>query len=275
MHRDRIVSDSLSVLPDGSLRVAGTALLTDVVRNADVIQRFPLLAAACEQSGSASVREGTSVAGDLLQPPRCSYLRHGIPCLKNGGTGCPAHDGDNSDLAILEGGPCWIVHPSDVAIALVALDAHVDVAGPAGNRSIAAAEFFVLPSVRIDRETVLLDGEHIAAIRIPANASGGLQRYTRIAEPAATAGPIVSLAMTRRTDGEARLVLGGVAPRPYRIYTSVEEEATSGGLDEDTIAVLAERALLDAVPLSKNEFKFELASALLRDAIREIDSTGS
>jgi xanthine dehydrogenase YagS FAD-binding subunit len=81
---------------------------------------------------------------------------------------------------------------------------------------------------------------------------------------------LVSLAAVRRTDGEVRLVLGGVAPRPYRIYTSVEEEATSGGLDEETIAGLAERALLDAQPLPKNGYKLDLAASLLRDAIREL-----
>lgn len=267
------MSEQLNPQPDGSFRIDGATLLADVAANEAIKTHFALLSSACEQSGEAALPGGMSVAGNLLQPPHCSYLRRGIPCLKNGGSGCPAHDGENHDLAILDGGPCWIVHPSDVAVALVALDASIACGGPAGARVLAASEFFVLPSERLDRETVLLEGEHIEAIYLPAESAGGLQRYTRITQPGAL-DPIVSLATVRRRDGEARLVLGGVSPRPYRVYTSVEEEATSGGLDDDTIAGLAERALLDAEPLSKNEYKVELAASLLRDAIREIDSNG-
>jgi xanthine dehydrogenase YagS FAD-binding subunit len=122
----------------------------------------------------------------------------------------------------------------------------------------------------MDRETVLRDGELIVAIRLSPVAAGGLQRYTKLMQREAWDFALVSLAATRRVDGDVRLVLGGVSPRPYRIYTSVEEEAMSGGLDEETIAGLVERALLDAEPLSKNRYKVELAASLLRDAIRQI-----
>ncbi|MDB4913485.1 MAG: FAD-binding molybdopterin dehydrogenase [Gemmatimonadetes bacterium] len=257
----------LSIEQDGSLRIGAAASIADIASSGMVRAHYPMLASACAQGEST-----LSIAGDLLQPPRCSYLRRGVPCLKNGGSGCPAHDGENHDLAILDGGPCWIVNASDAAIALVALDAEIRITGPGGSRAVAAADFFVIPRERMDRETVLVEGEHIHEVRLPAAAAGGLQRYTRLVEPGSTKAPIVSLAMARRADGEARLVLGGVSPRPYRIYTSVEEEAVSGGLDEDTIAGLAERALLDAEPLSRNGFKVELAASLLRDAIRDIDS---
>jgi xanthine dehydrogenase YagS FAD-binding subunit len=258
--------------PDGALAISGASLLATIAADALVRRDFPLLASACEQSGDAAARASMSLAGSLIQPPHCSYLRRGVPCLKNGGQGCPAHDGENHELAILDGGPCWVVHPSDAGVALVALEADVDVAENGEVRTIPAADFFILPSVRLDRETVLRDGEHIVRVRVPAAAAGGLQRYTRLAEPQGDGVPLVSLAMARRVDGDARLVLGGVSPRPYRVYTSVEEEAVSGGLDEETIAGLAERALLDAAPLSKNGFKVGLAESLLRDAIREIDA---
>jgi xanthine dehydrogenase YagS FAD-binding subunit len=252
------------------LRIGGACRLDDIAAHADVRDAFSVLASACEQVGTPAIRAMATLAGNLAQRPRCWYFRRNVACHKNGGTTCPAHDGENQYHAILEGGPCWMVHPSDPAVALVALDADIDIVGPDGARSVNAGDFFVLPSERMDRETVLRDGELIVAIRLPAAARGGLQRYTKLMQRDAWDFALVSLAAVRRTDGDVRLVLGGVAPRPYRIYTSVEEETMSGGLDEETIVGLAERALLDAEPLAKNGYKVELAASLLRDAIREI-----
>ncbi len=268
----RALPESLGIaaLADGSLRIGGAVRLADVATDATVRERYPALASACEQVGTPAIREMATLAGNLAQRPRCWYFRRNIPCLKNGGTTCPARAGENQYLAILEGGPCWIVHPSDPAVALVALDAVIHIESATRARHVAASEFFVLPSERMDRETVLQDGELIVAIHLPAAAAGGMQRYTKLMQREAWDFALVSLAAVRRLDGEVRLVLGGVAPRPYRVYTSVEEEAMSGGLDDESIVALAERALLDAAPLSKNGYKVELAASLLRDAIRDI-----
>ena len=270
----RGVVESLGIAVDGddALRIGAAERLDDVAANALVRERYPLLASACEQVGTPAIRSMATLGGNLAQRPRCWYFRRGVSCHKSGGSTCPAHDGENQYHAILEGGPCWMVHPSDPAVALVALDATIDIEGPAGARSLPAGEFFVLPSERMDRETALGDGELVSAVRLPAAAAGGLQHYRKLMQREAWDFALVSLAATRRTDGEVRLVLGGVAPRPYRVYTSVEEEAMSGGLDEETIEGLAERALLDAAPLAKNAYKLKLAESLLRDAIREIDT---
>ena len=268
----RSLTESLGITAeaDGSLRIGAACRLDDIAEDERVRAAYPLLASACEQVGTPAIRAMATLAGNLAQRPRCWYFRRNIPCHKNGGTACPAHDGENQYHAVLEGGPCWMVHPSDPAVALVALDAQIDIAGPAGGRTVDAGSFFVLPSEQMSRETVLNDGELIVSVRLPAAAAGGLQRYTKLMQRAAWDFALVSLAAVRRTDGDVRLVLGGVSPRPYRVYTSVEEETTSGGLDEETIIGLAERALLDAEPLSKNGYKVELAASLLRDAIREI-----
>jgi xanthine dehydrogenase YagS FAD-binding subunit len=267
----RELPESLGIADgDGALRIGAACRLADVAAHEVVLSRYPLLASACEQVGTPAIREMATLGGNLAQRPRCWYFRRNISCHKSGGATCPAHDGENQYLAILEGGPCWAVHPSDPAVALVALDATIDLAGGDGERSVPAGDFFVLPSERVDRETVLRNGELIVAIRIPDAAAGGLQRYTKLMQREAWDFALVSLAAVRRTDGEVRLVLGGVSPRPYRVYTSVEEETMSGGLDEETIVGLAERALLDAEPLSKNGYKLDLAASLLRDAIREI-----
>ncbi len=268
----RSLDESLGItmLPDGALRLGAAERLADIAEHRLVRDGYPVLAAACVQVGTPAIRAMATLGGNLAQRPRCWYFRRNIPCHKNGGSSCPARDGENQYLAIVQGGPCWAVHPSDPAVALVALDAVIECAGPTGRRDVAAADFFVLPTERLDRETVLADGELIIGVRLPAASAGGVQRYTKLMQRAAWDFALVSLAAVRRTDGEVRLVLGGVSPRPYRIYNSIEEETTSGGLDEETIAGLADRALLDAEPLSKNGYKIELAASLLRDAIREL-----
>ena len=268
----RTVAESLGVTStaDGGLRIGGAERLADVAAHERVRARYPALAIACEQVGTPAIREMATMGGNLCQRPRCWYFRRGVRCHKNGGDSCPAREGENQYLAILEGGPCYIVHPSDPAVALLALDATIELSGPAGRRDVAAEAFFVLPRDRMDRETVLADGELVVGVRLPAAAGGGVQGYVKLMQRGAWDFALVSLAAVRRDDGEVRLVLGGVSPRPYRVYTSVEEEVTSGGLDEETIAGLAERALLDAVPLTKNGYKLELAASLLRDAIREL-----
>jgi xanthine dehydrogenase YagS FAD-binding subunit len=270
----RALAESLGVgeTEDGELRIGASVTLEEVARHPLVRERYSALASACEQAGTPEIRAMATLAGNLCQRPRCSYFRRNISCHKNGGSSCPAADaaGENQYLAIVKGGPCFIVHPSDPAAALVALEAVMEIAGASGRREVAARDFFVLPSERLDRETALAGDELVIGVRLSGEAAGGVQRYTKLVQDQAGDFALVSLAAVRRTDGEVRLVLGGVSPRPYRVYTSVEEEVMTGGLDEDTIAGLAERALLDATPLSKNGYKLDLADSLLRDAIRTL-----
>src|SRR5205814_7289832 len=128
----------------------------------------------------------------------------------------------------------------------------------------------VLPSERFDHETVLTTGELVSAILLPAEARGGTQHYHKLMQREAWDFALVSVAGCKRTNGDVRIALGGVAPRPWRVNSSIEEDVSSGGLDDDTIETLAERALYDARPLSKNGYKVELAASLLREIIREL-----
>lgn len=260
--------DAIQLQGDGALRIDAALPLRAIAAHATVRERHPALALACERPDRPGANAATTLGADLAGRGRCPYLQQGAPCLKNGGTVCLALDGENRELAILEGGPSWIIHPSDAGVALVALEATIVVQGTRAERRVPAAEWFLLPTERLDRETALGDDERVAAVLLPAESAGGVQRFTVVRDDAGLA--LASLAALRRTDGEVRLVLGSVGPRPYRVYNSIEEETTSGGLDEDTIEGLAERALLDAVPLSQNEYKLGLAAELLRDAIRAL-----
>lgn len=211
-----------------------------------------------------------TIGGNLCQRPRCWYFRQNIPCLRNGGTMCPAENGENQYLAILDNGPCHIVHPSDPAVALTALGATVEIASVGGRRLVPIDSLYVLPSERLDRETVLTPGEFISAILLDAEAAGGTQHYHKLMQREAWDFALVSIAACKRENGDVRIALGGVAPRPWRVNSSIEEDISSGGLDADTIETLAERALYDARPLSKNEYKVSLAASLLRQTIREL-----
>jgi len=261
---------SITETADGSVRIGAAARIHDIGRDALIRSKYAALAEACDVVGTPALRHMGTIGGNLCQRPRCWYFRRGVPCLKNGGDICPAVKGENQYLAILDAGPCYIVHPSDPAVALTALDASVEIASASGARTVSIASFYTLPSERLDTETVLAPGEMVSAVFLPKDSAGGNQRYHKQMQREAWDFALVSVAGCKRPDGEVRLVLGGVAPRPYRINSSVEEDVSSGGLDEDTIATLADRALLDAQPMSKNEYKLDLAATLLRRVIAEI-----
>jgi xanthine dehydrogenase YagS FAD-binding subunit len=263
-------SRGVSALDDGGVRVGASTRVADLAADTLIRERFPALAEACDFVGTPALRNMGTIGGNLCQRPRCWYFRRGVHCYKNGGSTCPAVDGENQYLAILDGGPCHIVHPSDPAVALTALGAEIEVARAGGARRVAIEEFYLLPTARMDHETVLQHGEFISAIVLPARAVGGRQRYHKLMQREAWDFALVSIAACRRTDGDVRMVLGGVAPRPWRVTSSVEEDVSSGGLDEETIATLADRALLDAKPLSKNAYKVDLAASLLRQAMAEL-----
>jgi xanthine dehydrogenase YagS FAD-binding subunit len=259
---------------DGAVRIGAATRVNDLAQHAMIRERFPVLAQACEVVGTPALRTMGTIGGNLCQRPRCWYFRRGVRCHKNGGDSCPAVAGENQYLAILGGGPCYIVHGSDPAVALTALEARVEVTGPGGSRWVNMADLYVLPRQRMEHETMLQSHEFLTAIALPPEAGGGVQRYHKLMQRGAWDFALVSLAAVKRRDGEVRLVLGGVAPRPWRVTSSVEEDVSTGGLDADAVETLAERALIDAKPLSKNGYKVELAASLLRQAMTELGEEG-
>ncbi|MEO6443629.1 MAG: xanthine dehydrogenase family protein subunit M [Gemmatimonadaceae bacterium] len=260
-------SSSIDWDHDGTVAIGASVRLTELARDVRLAADFPMLSQSCAAVGSHALRNMGTLGGNLCQRPRCWYFRHGFACHKNGGDSCPALAGENHQHAIFGGGPCVAVHPSDPAVALAALEATLHLAGPDGDREVAVADFFVLPDRRLDQETVLAPGEIITRIVIPGSSAGGVQRYDKVMQRDSWDFALVSLAACRRQDGDVRLVLGGVAPIPWRVTDSIEEDVASGGLGEDDIETLGERALYDARPLAHNAYKVELAGTLLRRAI--------
>jgi xanthine dehydrogenase YagS FAD-binding subunit len=252
---------------DGSLRIGAGARIAQLAADSAIRDRLPALAQACEAVGSPALRTMGTLGGNLCQRPRCWYFRGGARCRKAGGDHCPAAEGENEYHAILGGGPCFAVHPSDPAVALAALDAVVHLSGPTASRAVAIRDFFVLPDPDPTRETVLGSGEVVSAVEIPALSMGGRQRYVKLMQRGAWDFALVSLAAARRRDGAIRLVLGGVAHVPWRVAESVEEDVASGPLADEDLDALADRALHDARPLAKNAYKVVLAKTLLRDGM--------
>jgi CO/xanthine dehydrogenase FAD-binding subunit len=259
-------SRSLIASSDGDrMRVAGSALLVHIAQ-ALATSPYPLLAAACEHEPAMADAQIT-LSDCLGRITACVRTADSMWCAISGSDACAARAPGRALHSIIDGGPCRRANPSAVAVAMVALEAEFEVAGPNVTRAMPAEEFFALTDSNV--ASGLPSDLRVVTATLPSVAAGGFQRLFTGAGADSGASPI-SLAAVRRVDGDVRLVLGGVSPRPYRVYTSVEEEAMAGGLDEDAIAGLAERALLDAEAERESADTFDAAAALLRRAIAEI-----
>ena len=274
--------DTLRFEADGSLRVGALVTLSAVAGHERVRREFPAIAQAAWSVGSPEIRNVGTVGGNLCQRPRCWYFRSPLHrCLKKGGDVCFTIDGQSRYHAILGGGPSFIVHPSDLAPALVACEARVTVVGPGGRRELPLEQLYVLPSVRLDHETVLKPGEIVTEVLTPAGSattSGTRSLFVKFKEKEsmdfALASVAVSLKMRGGVCSEARLVLGGVAPIPWRSKDG-EKAIVGRALGAAAASKAADAALADAAPLEHNAYKIPLAKGLIRRALLELAGRGS
>jgi xanthine dehydrogenase YagS FAD-binding subunit len=259
-----------------ALSVGALVTLTQLAENKTVRERFPGLVEAALSVGSPQIRNLGTVGGNLCQRPRCWYFRlEGVPCLKRGGSECFAATGENKYNAILGGGPSWIVHPSDLAPMLVALGASVTIFGPKGERTIPLQEFFTLPSDGpILRENVLAAGEIVTRVSVPYSPVARRSTYLKFRERESFdfAMASVAAAVHLGSDGriaEARVVLGGVAPIPWRT-PKAEAHLRGKAPNAATLAEAAELALAGAEPLEQNAYKVPLTQTLVRRALAAV-----
>jgi xanthine dehydrogenase YagS FAD-binding subunit len=257
---------------DGSARIGCAVRIADLASNAGVAERYAALAQAAASVGTPQLRNMGTIGGNLLQRPRCWYFRRGLPCFKNGGTECLAERGENHYHALFTDGTCHAVHPSDPLVALTVLDARIEVTGTGGTREVSLDALFAGAAQNARGETTLAAGEFISAVLLPPTAAGGAQFYEKLMQRGAWDFATVSLAAHRRTDTGVRMAFGGVSLAPCRVAASVEEDVTTGGLDDDSIDALSERAMYDAKPLEHNGYKVWQAQALLKRAMRRLDT---
>ena len=251
----------------GGVNIGGQISLDALSRDSRIRRDYPVLAEAAESVATPQIRNFATLAGNVCQRPWCWYYRNGFPCFKAGGNQCFSVTGENQFHAIFGGGPSYIVHPSDTAPALVALDAKFRIVGPSGERTVPAADFFVLPKQNAARENVLAEDEVLASIQLPAPRPGQRGAYHKEMDREAWTHAVVSAAVILEMDQDvcrsARIVLGGVAPIPWRV-PDAEKLLAGRQITPGLAAQAAEAALAGANPLAKNGYKVPLTKAIVQ-----------
>jgi len=260
----------ISARPDGGVKIGALTPLADIAANASIAGKYAVLAQAAAAVGSPQIREQGTIGGNLCQRPRCWYFRSDVQCIKKGGTTCYGMSGENQYHAIFGGGPCFFVHPSDLAVALVALQAQVAITGPSGNKVIRIENFFVGPNKSIDKENILLPGEIVTDIRVPPVSGDVRSSYRKIRARGSWDFALTSVAAVLQLEGgvvsSARIVLGGVAPHPWRV-AAAEKLLAGKKLDGAVAAAAGEAAISGATPLRDNAYKVEMVKGAVEESI--------
>jgi xanthine dehydrogenase YagS FAD-binding subunit len=254
----------------GRITIGGLVTLSTLSGHAMVRERLTALWEAAESVATPQIRNAGTVAGNVCQRPWCWYYRNGFPCYKAGGNRCFSAAGENQLHAIFGGGPSYIVHPSDLAPALVAFDADFHIVGPRGERTLSASDFFVLPRQDPEHENVLGDEEVLVSVQLDVPEDGVRSTYHKVMDREAWTHALVSAAVTLHLDGdvcrEARIVLGGVAPIPWRV-PEAERLLAGRRVTPELAREVGTAAVVGARPLSKNAYKVPLTQGVVERTI--------
>ncbi|HVT96927.1 MAG TPA: xanthine dehydrogenase family protein subunit M [Acidobacteriaceae bacterium] len=267
--------DRVEALPNGGLRIGALVRNSDLANHEAVKKNYAVLSQALLSGASPQLRNMATTGGNLLQKTRCYYYRDvNYACNKRQpGSGCAALDGFNRIHAVLGGSDhCVATHPSDMAVAMMALEATVHTQGPKGERSIALDEFYLVPGSTPDRENVLAPGELITYVTLPALASGARSVYLKLRDRQQYEFALASSALVIHVSGgrieRARVAFGGVGTKPWRSHEA--EKALEGQqATPETFQRAAEAAMTGAKPLKYNAFKIELAKRALVRTLEE------
>lgn len=251
------------------LRIGALVSLTEIAESDTIMENYPILAQAAAEIASPQLRNVGTLGGNLNQRPRCWYYREDFDCLKKGGDMCYAFDGENKRHAVVGGGPCFIVHPSDMAVALLAADAEVVVASGGNTRTMPLQDLYHLPSEDPTSETTLEPGEIVTEIVVPAPERNAVSAYLKIKERAVWDFAVVSVGAVLDVRGNTirggKIAFGGVAPIPWT-EDAVNNKLSGLSVSDSNIQSIADAALADASPLAQNGYKM----AMTRNAIISI-----
>ena len=272
----RLTSESIEESPDGGVRVGAAVTNSELAADRTIRSRYPVLSQALLSGASGQLRNLATTGGNLLQRTRCVYFYDTTtPCNKRvGGSGCSAIEGHNKNHAILGASEhCVATHPSDMAVAMAALDAFVNVQGPDGERRIPIEELHRLPGDEPRRDTTLGHGELITSVDLPSLDFLSNSKYRKVRERASYAFALVSVAaaleVEEGTVRDVRLALGGVAHKPWRA-TKAEEALRGEPANEANFRAAADIELEDAEPLRDNAFKVPLARNIITRTLLEL-----
>jgi xanthine dehydrogenase YagS FAD-binding subunit len=271
---NRLPFDKIEATPNGGLKIGATVRNSDLANDPKVQRDYSVLSQAILNGASAQIRNMATVGGNLLQRTRCVYFRDtAMPCNKREpGSGCPAITGHNRTLAVLGASEhCIATNPSDMCVAMTALEATIHVQGPKGPRMIPFGDFHLLPGNTPHRETILEPGDLITHVTLPPPIAGSKQLYLKLRDRASYEFALASAAVVLTIAGgnvkRARIALGGVGTKPWR-SPEAEVALTGKPASEATFRSAAEAALRNAKPQSENKFKIELAKRCLAYALR-------
>ncbi|MBA2694096.1 MAG: xanthine dehydrogenase family protein subunit M [Rubrobacter sp.] len=276
----RLTPDDVEETEDGGVRIGAAVTNSDLAAERTIRSRYPAISEALLSGASAQLRNMATTGGNLLQRTRCVYFQDTTtPCNKREpGSGCSAIEGHNKNHAILGASEhCVATHPSDMAVAMTALDAFVVTHGPDGERRIPIEELHRLPGSEPERDTILEHGELITAVELPPTAFFSNSKYRKVRERASYAFALVSVAAAMDVeDGvirDVRIALGGVAHKPWRA-TKAEEALRGEPVSEANFRAAAEIELEDAEPLSGNAYKIPLARNVIVRTLSDLSEEG-
>jgi len=253
------------------LKIGASTTISEIASSDMIAKKFPLLAQAASQVGVPQIRNVGTLGGNLCQRPRCWYFRGRLfkDCMRKGGNNCYAPAGENQYHAILGSDICFIVNPSDMAPALMALNAKVEVATAKGNKVVSIEQFYIRPEKNILRENILSSQELVVAVEIPNPAPNSKGVYLKLKQRQAFDFAIVSLAahltFKNNSVSDSRIVFGGIAPFPFRATKA--ETALKGKGVKEAITDVCKAATDGAKPMSQNGYKVDAAKGILEEAL--------
>jgi xanthine dehydrogenase YagS FAD-binding subunit len=260
----------ISARPDGGVKIGALTTIAEVAANSAINEKYAVLSQAAAEVASPQLREQGTIGGNLCQRPRCWYFRGDFHCARKGGDTCYAVDGENQYHAIFGGAPCFFVHPSDVAVALVALQAQLMIAGPAGSKAVKIEDFFVSPDKSIEKENILAPNEIVTEIHLPPIGGRVRSSYRKIRARRAWDFALTSVGMVMQFEkqnvSKARIVLGGVAPYPWRVEAA-EKLLIGKKPDSAAAAAAGQAAAQGANPMRDNAYKVEMVKGAVEESI--------
>jgi xanthine dehydrogenase YagS FAD-binding subunit len=265
--------NTVQYTPGKGLRIGALATIAELADNAVIGEKYPILQQAAREVASPQLRNVGTIGGNLCQSPRCWYFRGEFPCLRKGGDMCYAVAGHNKYHCIVGGGPCYIVHPSDMAVALLALDARVVIQSKKKSRTIPLSEFYVLPEQDVTHENILRSGDVLVEIQVPDVFAGMRSGFLKMKERGAWDFALVSVAAVINQNGVAlksgRIAFGGVAPTPWQ-DVAVNQKLSGLQISEGSFAQLMDDSFGDAQTLTMNAYKVPLVRNLMKRLLTEL-----
>ncbi len=265
--------DEVSYKAGKGLEIGALVKIAEVAKHKTIKEKYAILSDAAELIASPQLRNMGTVGGNLCQRPRCYYFRGDFDCLRKGGDMCYAVNGQNKYHCIVGGGPCYIVYPSDLAVALLALNAKVEITSPQGVKQLPIAEFYVLPEKDYHHENVLKQGELVTKIIVPELTSGTKSKYIKFMERNVWDFAVVSVGAVVVPNGSSlksgRIAFGGVAPAPWEIK-ELNSKLTGLQISDDSLDKLTSNLFSDAAPLEKNGYKVPLSRNLVKRILKEL-----